>query len=243
MLSRIPTPNELHGSFGEWLAKLYSKHFTDALVLHDVIIDGAEGRTSQTDLILIGAKGLYVVEVKLFDGAKVYGDGNKRTWYYYRGGKKYEFYSPKMQNAKHIEYLKRLLGGFGEVPCFSVITMICDDFKVSNINGPGKADTLICSSLPAMKRGMLKLTEGCPEVLDEAKRQQLFDHISAHSHDSSEARFAHKTQVGEYKAALAEEQARNVCPCCGAPLVLKNGRFGEFWGCTNYPKCSYTRKV
>ncbi len=35
----------------------------------------------------------------------------------------------------------------------------------------------------------------------------------------------------------------NICPDCGGQLKEKNGRFGSFMGCTNYPKCRYTRKI
>lgn len=35
----------------------------------------------------------------------------------------------------------------------------------------------------------------------------------------------------------------NKCPKCGAELVLKNGRYGDFYGCSNYPKCKYTKKL
>ncbi len=27
------------------------------------------------------------------------------------------------------------------------------------------------------------------------------------------------------------------CPKCGGQVVLKNGRFGAFYACANYPKC------
>lgn len=26
---------------------------------------------------------------------------------------------------------------------------------------------------------------------------------------------------------------------CGGRLVLRNGRYGQFYGCSNYPKCNY----
>ncbi len=26
----------------------------------------------------------------------------------------------------------------------------------------------------------------------------------------------------------------------GAKLVLKSGKFGDFWGCENFPECKYT---
>jgi len=28
------------------------------------------------------------------------------------------------------------------------------------------------------------------------------------------------------------------CSNCGAPTILREGRNGEFWGCSTYPKCS-----
>ena len=31
------------------------------------------------------------------------------------------------------------------------------------------------------------------------------------------------------------------CPRCGCVLRLKSGRYGDFWGCTGYPACRYTR--
>ena len=31
------------------------------------------------------------------------------------------------------------------------------------------------------------------------------------------------------------------CPECGGELRERNGKYGEFWGCRNYPRCKYTR--
>lgn len=27
------------------------------------------------------------------------------------------------------------------------------------------------------------------------------------------------------------------CPKCGAPMILRKGKWGEFWGCSTYPRC------
>ena len=241
-IKKIPTLNECNGSLGEWLAKNYAKIVTDALVIHDVLIDGAEGYTSQIDLLMIGGKGIYVVEVKMFTDAKIYGDGNKSKWYYYSHGKKYDIYSPLKQNKKHIEYLKIFLKDFGEIPCFSVITIICDDFKVSNINQTDTIDTVICSSLPAMRRGMHKIAEDKPVIFDEAKKQAIFKYIQENQHRGKDMREEHKRNVIAYKESIEEMQKQKICPYCKTPLVLRKGKYGEFYGCTNYPKCRYTYK-
>lgn len=35
---------------------------------------------------------------------------------------------------------------------------------------------------------------------------------------------------------------QKICPLCGAPLKLKRGKYGNFYGCVNYPKCTYIDK-
>nr|WP_245397971.1 topoisomerase DNA-binding C4 zinc finger domain-containing protein [Clostridioides difficile] len=33
------------------------------------------------------------------------------------------------------------------------------------------------------------------------------------------------------------------CPRCQiGHLIKRKGQYGEFWGCSQYPKCKYTRK-
>jgi DNA topoisomerase-1 len=46
----------------------------------------------------------------------------------------------------------------------------------------------------------------------------------------------------EIKESLQEE-VDDVCPDCGAGLVVKWGRNGKFIACTNYPECRYTRPL
>ena len=33
-----------------------------------------------------------------------------------------------------------------------------------------------------------------------------------------------------------------ICPKCGGHLIGRNGKYGTFYGCSNYPKCKYIRK-
>jgi DNA topoisomerase-1 len=36
---------------------------------------------------------------------------------------------------------------------------------------------------------------------------------------------------------------QETCEKCGAPMVIKNGRFGKFLACSNYPECRNTRRI
>ena len=33
------------------------------------------------------------------------------------------------------------------------------------------------------------------------------------------------------------------CPVCGAETTLRDGRFGNFYGCPNFPKCKGSRNI
>ena len=41
---------------------------------------------------------------------------------------------------------------------------------------------------------------------------------------------------------MEAEQTGESCPNCGSPLVIRNGKFGEFIACSNYPECKYIKK-
>ena len=37
------------------------------------------------------------------------------------------------------------------------------------------------------------------------------------------------------------EETVPTCPMCGSPMRRRSGKFGEFWSCTQFPKCRGTR--
>jgi DNA topoisomerase-1 len=41
----------------------------------------------------------------------------------------------------------------------------------------------------------------------------------------------------------ADRQSEHKCPVCGKPMLYKNGRFGPFLGCADYPTCKSTLKL
>jgi len=54
--------------------------------------------------------------------------------------------------------------------------------------------------------------------------------------------------VQKDRTILKEPRLDNLCPKCGAELVLKTAQRGpnpghKFWGCSNFPRCRYTKPV
>ncbi len=41
--------------------------------------------------------------------------------------------------------------------------------------------------------------------------------------------------------AIQEEQIDEKCPKCGGDLVVRFGKYGKFYACSNYPKCKYIK--
>jgi DNA topoisomerase-1 len=42
--------------------------------------------------------------------------------------------------------------------------------------------------------------------------------------------------------AVSDTPLQEKCPECGANLVLKHGRYGQFTACSNYPQCKYVKR-
>ena len=45
------------------------------------------------------------------------------------------------------------------------------------------------------------------------------------------------------KKDIAQETTEKICPECGAPLLIRLGRYGRFYSCSKFPKCKYTRSL
>jgi len=45
------------------------------------------------------------------------------------------------------------------------------------------------------------------------------------------------------KADLSEQGEEEYCENCGRPMVLKKGRFGQFFACSGYPDCKTTKQI
>ncbi|MFA5355652.1 MAG: type I DNA topoisomerase [Candidatus Paceibacterota bacterium] len=45
------------------------------------------------------------------------------------------------------------------------------------------------------------------------------------------------------KKEIAETPTDKICPKCSSPLIIKLGRYGRFYACSNFPKCKYTESL
>lgn len=115
-------------------------------------------------------------------------------------------------------------------------------------NGASRA---LGRSLPNDYVDTLYLARNC---LPQLYRHRLTD-LAEHFHINTQG--AHRALNDcvmnqlcyEKMRELAENRAQNggsqspSCPECGSMLVRRKGRFGEFWGCSSFPRCRHTQKV
>jgi hypothetical protein len=78
------------------------------------------------------------------------------------------------------------------------------------------------------------------KVLRQSKRQRKLDEIASEilvGFDVNKEIEEIKLIGGRYASSPYK------CPSCGAALVVKDGRYGKFWGCGRFPDCKYTRDI
>ena len=55
-----------------------------------------------------------------------------------------------------------------------------------------------------------------------------------------------KKHVANIKITIADKTIKEenmICPKCGSKLIIRDGKNGKFIGCTNYPKCRFTKNI
>jgi len=192
--------------------------------------------TTQVDHIIISRYGVFVLETKNIHG-KVYGGGNAEFWKQYlpdTGYKRYGFTqehqlrNPIWQNDGHIKTLRRLIFG-NEIPVYGIVVFPSE----TDINVTANQPVLnMCDVVPYIKQYR-------DRVLSSEQmgfyRRRLLEVISTSESDRKE----HLDNVYLNKERRDTAVASGKCPRCGGNLVLRNGKYGRFYGCSNYPKCNY----
>lgn len=52
-----------------------------------------------------------------------------------------------------------------------------------------------------------------------------------------------KTNTEKIAKVSTTEETDEICPTCGAPMVIKMGRYGKFLACTRFPECKTTKPI
>ena len=74
-----------------------------------------------------------------------------------------------------------------------------------------------------------------------AQVNEICDAVQAAQLDpGKEADKQHLKDIRSAKEQKYDAIASGRCPRCSGTLVLRSGKYGQFYGCSNYPNCKYT---
>lgn len=213
--------------------------------LTNIYIPKSSGDTAEIDVLYITRKGLLVLENKNYAGYIFGSEANKnwtvtlyagKSWH---GNKveKHQFYNPVWQNRTHIKYLKEYLNT--DIATFSLVTFSNrGDLKSIDVSLP---NVFVCSH-SALSEVLRQIWSKNPDVLTDVQIEHIYNKLLPLTKNTKEDRQKHIANID------SRFNSTDICPVCGSGLVLRTAKKGpnagnQFYGCSNYPKCHYTKNL
>ena len=239
ILASIPHALQGKGHYGEYLTEyaLNHKNIPGRLVTYTNVLVPRTGATStsEIDVLMLHEKGIYLFESKNYSGW-IFGSEAQREWTVsLQGGHKERFYNPIKQNAAHVKALAKWLDMPTDIfHSYIVFSERCELKKV-----PEDTEAFRILRRHHLVRDLKKDLAGKEVIFDEEAFNGIKQKLDALA--SASTREAMEEHIEEAKKVAAGE----VCPACGAELVLRHRKSdgGAFYGCSTYPKCRYTRNL
>jgi predicted RNA-binding Zn-ribbon protein involved in translation (DUF1610 family) len=226
---------KIKGTFGEQkvsrkLKRLNKKEFK---VLNDVLLANGNS-TSQIDHIVISRTGIFVIETKNYKGW-IHGHEKSEYWTQSIYSHKIKLRNPIKQNWAHVYVLKKILSEYNFIKYFPIVVFV-GNAKLKNIT----------SKIPVIyTRQLLKTIKSNTEVQNLSIEQinDITDKLNQLNIGRKKEFRRHVKRIKKQTIERRKKEVSKICPKCGGKLVVKKGRYGKFYGCSNFPKCTYTLNI
>ena len=222
---------KIKGSIGESIVagELHRLQNQEYKVLNDVWIR-TSNRSSQIDHIVISIYGIFVIETKNYKGW-IHGNEKSEYWTQSIYNKKTKFRNPIRQNWAHIYALKEALSEFQQIRYFPIV-VFAGSASLKNVNSqmPVIYDNELVQTI--MKSSKVR-------NLSIVQVDSIVDKLNEVNTRDKEAKKEHVYQVRNHVYERRQKEKLLICPRCGGKLVVREGQYGKFYGCSNYPKCRY----
>ncbi|MBR4387859.1 MAG: NERD domain-containing protein [Prevotella sp.] len=214
------------------------------IIMDDVVLPTNKG-TTQIDHIVVSKYGIFAIETKNYRG-DIYGDDDrykwtqiiatditfrKNWWKTYTYINKNHFYNPVKQAVGHVYRMKEHLK---EWPNLRVIPIVVFTAK-ADISKVTTRNHVICDFdlLSTIKSYITPYIndEDVNKIAGLLSQKNVRDIVDD------------KTHARNVKAVALEIDRKitsGICPRCGGRLIERNGKYGSFLGCSNYPNCKFT---
>lgn len=222
----------IKGAIGESRVsrKLRNLNSEEYKVLNNVYLSSSNG-LSQIDHIVISIHGIFVIETKNYSGW-IHGNENSEYWTQTIYKYKKNFRNPIKQNWSHIYALKELLSEYNQV-IYHPIVVFVGSAELKNIT----------SNLPVIYDFQLlrAITNNrTNKNLTILQVSNIVDLINKLCVKDKQAKIKHNNQLRNHSFKRKNTDILSVCPKCAGELVVREGPYGHFYGCSNYPKCRFT---
>lgn len=211
------------GKLGEWkVARKIGKTIEgEQYVLNDYIIE-ENNKSSQIDHIVINASGVFVIETKNYAG-RIYGEDNQLEWTQVLnyGKVKNKFYNPVKQNETHVYRIKQVIK---DMPVYSIVIFIQNNTQY------------VKSKMILPLKYLKKYLKSGPQLFSKTQMENAYNALLTAKSDMNTKE--HVQNIHRQQQALA----MGICPRCGGRLEKRNSAYGVFYGCSNYPRCTFTKK-
>lgn len=199
-------------------------------VINDLLLQSG-GHSTQIDHVVVSVYGIFVIETKYYQGW-IYGGENSEFWTQNIYGHKNELRNPLWQNQGHIKAITRILEDPGMIPIYNIVAF------------SSQATLKLDRSLPVMywRQIVPYIKRHKDAVMSESYAEEIYNKLMAANVTDGDAQKQHVKSVKQNQQRRNVSVANGKCPRCGGNLVLRDGRYGRFYGCSNYPKCKYILK-
>ena len=213
-------------------------------VFKDVILKKKIG-TTQIDHIVVSKYGVFAIETKNYRG-EIYGDDKRRYWtqiivtdvnYRRKWYKTYtyvtknRFYNPVKQSLSHMYTIKDYLRDWPHVKVVPIVVFAGGACLK-------KVETRNCV---VYDYELLQTILNYRTIyLNDSSLRDVVNRINSNNVRESVDNKTHLQNLRTAANEVNNKIASGVCPKCGGKLVARNGKYGQFWGCSNYPKCKFT---
>lgn len=199
-------------------------------VLNDVLIRTPNGDTTQIDHIVVSPYGIFVIETKNYKGW-ILGGENSDKWTQNIWGNKYQMPNPIHQNEAHIRSLKKTIPNISENKYISIV--------VFTHNASLKVHASDEKNVITTKLLLNRIKSYQNTILSEQNQSNFIKTIESVRLTSGKEKEAHVNMVKTKTSRRESLINAGICPKCKGTLVLKTGKYGSFYGCSNYPKCDF----
>ena len=202
------------------------------VIIPDQSVDPKKKYTTQIDHVVVSPFGIFVIETKNYSGWIFGNDKNKRWKQTFKTTSGHYFYNPVKQNWGHTYALAERLRLNTRV--FKPVVVFSDDCE---LHVDTETPVVYLSQLKSL---ILNYTQ---EIIPRRDVALFYDRLSKINLVGEEIEDKHIQSIGERLAEKENAMQQGKCPRCGGQLKLRNGKYGAFYGCSNFPRCRYTQNL